>query len=478
MDLEKKVKNTNRILFAVAIGLVALFCLELLLLVLCEAGNIALVYTSNFIAFYGSISIFTIHAFFYKSKRTLLLKLLTSVGVRNLNLFPNQLEKVFTKDLYFYLRSVYVILPRFHTEGKKALSFSVDGLKDFAKNYQVYVDQNLTKEKKKEIIDSIKEFKFSPLDLIVGLVFFIFPLAIIGSDLGPSFYTSLVLILSCRAFTILFYWRLYKNSQVRGESSLRKLNVFINENLEEGDMTMETRIDFQSVLNAKANSIFMIVSEGRRSEVQKALRHIIINKEEFSDWFLILPNQEISLKNLKGKNLVLFFPCESKLTHKEALAMMEGASKVIVVDTNPGLALADSLVFYIDHDQRLKEVNASENIDRLSGDKGLILKNLQGSTNLEDFLSHVGERAKSNSAFYLVFKGLEDQDQEKLAKVFIFPSGEHAVYIQDQSPKSSSKEIFCKIEKEEPSTTKEKAKSFIANCTYHRMLKEKRKIAL
>ena len=243
---------------------------------------------------------------------------------------------------------------------------------------------------------------------------------------------------------------------------------------------METRIDFQSVLNADASSVFMIVSEGRRDEVQKALRYIVTYEERFKDWSLIMPDQEVTTNDLEERKLILFFPCESKLSHSDALSMVENATKVIVVDTNPGLAIANSLIFYIDHDQRLKEVKASENIDRLSGDKGLILKNLQESTNLQVFLEHVDEKTKSKSAFYLVFKEISEslESENNSSNVYVFPSKKHIVSVQDQSPGASATDIFCKVNKDDNPSVQEHVKSFIANCTYHRLLKGKKKTAL
>ena len=482
MDLEKKIKKINSVLFVMAFSFVVLFFLELILIAFSKAENTRfLASTSTFIAFYGIFSVFALHAFFYKSKQKILSKILISVGVRDVSFSSTQLEKIFNKDVYFYLRKVYLILPRFHSDEKEVLISPLNDLNDFVKNHQTYADQNLIEKKKKDILNSAKEFRFSPLDLLVDLIFFIMPLALMGSEVITKSPLLFALILGVRVFTVLFYWRLYKNS-LRGDSSLKKLNMYINENLKEGDLLMGTRIDFQSILNAEAKSIFMIVFKGRKEEIQKAIRYIITNDDEFSDWSLISPNQEVVLNDLKEKNLVLLFPYESNLTHTEVLSMVREASKVIVIDTNPGLASADSLVFYVDHDQRLKKVKASENIGRLSGDKSLILKNLQDSTNLQDFLNQVVERSKSNSVFYLVFKELDKEIQcledKQSSEAFVFPSKEHMVCIQNQSPQGLSSDIYCKIQKIEDLTMEEQAKSFIANCTYHRFFKGQKKTSL
>ena len=478
LDLEKKITETNYTLFYIGISFTLLFIVEIVFLFLSRVEKVeALNYISSFIAFYGVFTVFTIHFFFNKSKKEILSKLISRVSVRNLSLSSEQLEKIVSVDVYLYLRRVYIILPRFHTKGKEVLISSVDGLKIFSDKHQVYADQNLIEEKKQELLRSAKEFRFSPLDMLVDLVFFILPFAIISSRVNTSFNLLIAIILGARAFTFFFYIRLYKNSKKQGESSVKKLNVFMNEDLKEGDATMGTRIDFQSVLKAEANSVFMLVSEGRRAEVQQALRHIISNDNAFKDWSLIVPDEKVELEKLKGKSLVLFFPCESKLSHKEALSMVKEAYKVIVVDTSPSLSLPDSLVFYIDHDQRLKKVKVSENVDRLSGDKGLILKNLKESTNLEEFVAHVKQKAKTDSVFYLVFKDTNVNEVDGSDSVFVLPSKEHAVHIESQFPQLHT-DMFCKIESSEISNFEELAKSFIANCTYHRILKSQKKTAL
>lgn len=485
-DLIYQARIKRRIVLNISFGFIVLFLLELLAIYNSKGRPSELQNILSFIiALGGCLYIFTLHYFFFRSQKILIQRIVRKIGKRNISIEPYVLKKVFSEDIFYYLRKCYVFIPRFHTNSNEVLISPVEGLKDFLSHHQQHVDLDTVARAKNEILKNTQDFKFSFLDLLTDALLFVIPFGLISVDPFDSFQSLLILVAFVRIFTVFFYFTLYKNIDFNDDTSLRKLDVFINTDLTKESEAMSTRIDFKSILEESANNVFMIVSENRKSEVKQAIRYLISNDEEHADWkiFSLESETEVNIKEETPKNLIVIFPSELKHSHTALVKYINKSEKVIVIDTSPSLALSDSVVYYIDHDQRVKKVKASENIDRFSGDKGLILKSLDENSNLKSFLSHLKNRIKEEEPLYLVFKDITSGEADKLDKdkAFLYPSKKHAVFIEKSYSKSDADEkgdMYCKLEQSNKLETIDQARSFIANCTYHRILKSQNKKAL
>ena len=486
-DLNYEAKIKRRAVLSVSFSFIILFGLELVAIFNSQGRPSEVLNILSFvIALGGCLYTFTLHYLFFKSQKNLVQRIVNKIGKRSISIEPYILKKIFSEDIFYYLRTCYVFIPRFHKKNNEVLISPIDGLSDFLNNHQQHIDLDTVTKAKNDILKNTNDFKFSFLDLVADALIFVFPFAVMSVNVFDSNGSLLFFVASFRVATVLFYFTLYKNMYFNGDTSLRKLDVFINTDLTKESEAMSTRIDFKSILEESANNVFMIVSENRKSEVKQAIRYLISNDEEHSDWkiFSLESEKDVDIKEETPKNLIVIFPSELKHSHTALVKYIDKSEKVIVIDTSPSLALSDSVVYYIDHDQRVKKVKASENIDRFSGDKGLILKSLDDNSNLKGFLNHLKDRIKEDAEpLYLVFKDITNSEAKKLdkEKAFLYPSNKHAVFIENNYSKSDADEkgdMYCKLDQSNKLETVDQARSFIANCTYHRILKGQNKKAL
>lgn len=485
-DLIKQAKIKKRIILNISFGFIILFLLELLAIYNSKGEPSEVLNLVSFtLAFSGCLFTFTLHFFFFKSQKRITEKIVKKIAKRNIEIEPKILKRVFSEDIFYYLRQCYVFIPRFYTKKNEVLIPPIDGLRDFLNNHQHHIDFNTVDTARNQILENTQEFKFSFYDVLTDALLFVVPFGLISVNPTGSYKSLLLLVAFIRFASFLFYSTLYKNVNFNDDTSTRKLDVFINTDLTKESEAVSTRIDFKSILEETANNVFMIVSENRKSEVKQAIRYLVSNDEDHGDWKILSleSEKEVSLSENTPKNLIVIFPSELNYSHTDLVEYINKSEKVIVVDTSPSLALSDSVVYYIDHDQRVKKVKASENINRFSGDKGLILKNLDDNSNLNTFLNHLETKVKNERPLYLIFKDISSSELEQLdkEKTFLYPSKKHAVFIKEDYSQSDADEkgdMYCKLEQSNILKTLDQAKSFIANCTYHRILKSQNQKSL
>ncbi len=461
-DLKKRAQKKKRAVVAGAGLLVAVFVIELSFL---AQGQSPQVVSLAALAL-GLVGVLSLHLFHFKEQKRLVKKAVENLVRQKSQTVDNRvLNKLFEKDFPRYLKACYIFLPTKESKNDSAFS-RVEGLQSFVNNYKTYAGLNLLEDFSKEILDKNETFKLNFKALLLEASFFLFPFVLMQlSALNFMFEGAGVLFASLllfRLFTLSFFLRSYKDlSPVKFE----KIEHFLFGSFEVEAGAETTRIELEELVGEGDESVFFLVDSFRKYEIEKLIRFQTSGNKSFKDWSVVSAENSTYKNKVKSSKAFILFPSEMLFPFDEMQDFISAFDKVIIIDSSPSHVLAESSVFYLDQNQKVKRVNFEGNLHRLSGDKGLILRNFKRN-NLDLFLTQIEKKIVEKESVYLVYedvKGKVSCDQS-----FIYPSGVKMVSIAD-SVESGAFEHYCSLNEGKHREKLDQAKMFVANCSYHRI---------
>lgn len=439
MNLQNLVFRTQRLLFLSAFSLAALSAAEFVFYAT-DLDFKHLSMLSHSIAILGVSLIFMVHYLFFLNRRKVMKALLQALKLRSKSYKHENLLKIFQSDFPKFLKSLYIILPR-------QLNFEKNSdLEAFIYNYERYQNLNQLDEKVGQALKDFADFNFSFRLSLFDSFLFLAPFFILESDV-VSLQAKVFLLGAIRLFTIGFVCSLYKE---KGDlkSLTNKLQTFLSSAPEEGEV-LETRfsLDF-----AEEKKVFLLIDRLRKNEFKELARSAISFNESYSDWALVSGENYLEISKEDVKKAIFLYPSELGFSIETIRDFIEQFDEYLVIDVSPESATLDSHIYYIDHDQRTKKVNPEMNLERLSGDKGLILRNLDSDV----ILKSLEEKMRSSKTLYLNY------------------NKENAPSFCSIETEKTNKDFYCEISSDKKAESLSLAKSFVANCSYAHLLKQKK----
>lgn len=475
-NLRERAQKNKKTVMAAASLLLMLFIGELVLIAQIESVQGLSLRLSLVTAGIGLLGVLSLHFFQFKERRYLVKKIVKNlVRQKSQEVDDGVLSKLFEKDFPHYLKAGHIFLPR-HLGSTNEFS-RVEGLQNFVNNYSTYAGLNLLEEFAEEILDKNESFEFNKMlklsgkNIFIESALFLLPLSLVQlSNSTPLFETTGVLfasLLLIRLFTLSFYLDSYKDLP---PVKFQKIEHFLfgNYEIERGAET--TRIELDELVEDDSPSVFFLVDEFRKYEIEKLIRYKTSGNKSFKDWSVISADNSTYKNKVKSSKAFILFPSEMLFPFEEMQEFISAFEKVIIVDSSPSHVLEESAVFYLDQNQKIKRVNFGKNLNRLSGDKGLILRNFK-KNNLDLFLTQIEKKIISKKPVYLVYEDVEAG--VSCDKNFIYPSGVKMMSISDNVEGDLANKHYCSLNEGKHSEKLNQAKKFVANCSYHKIYSDK-----
>lgn len=454
---EKAQKKKNIVLFS-ALSLSVLFAIEVYFISTQQETKIlpAVILALGFVGLVG------LQVSYFLSRKFLVNSVVKNlVDKKSQRIDEKVLSGLLTKDFSAYLRSAHVFIPR-DFNNRNELD-RVEGLSSFINKYQTYADLNLLESFSEEILDKNKTLKFSYKELSIDFTLFAVPFLVVFLQVlqEPMVLAGIVSIL--RVFTCAYYFNHYVSSK-KEKFSLKKLEHFLFGDFEFQENSA-SRVELGVLKASEANSILFLVDSHRRAELEKLVRYQTSGNRDYKDWSVISAENSVYKNKVKKNKAFILYPSEMLFPYEEMQEFIDAFDEVIILDSSPSYALSKTAVFYLDHDQKIKEVHLEKNAERLSGDKGLILRNFKAN-NFDLFLSQVEKRIISKKPLYLVYG--DAQGEISCEKNFVYPSGIKMVSIVSKI-EAAEKGFYCDLRDGGHQEKLQRAKTFVANCSYHKI---------
>lgn len=458
VDLVKRAQKKKRTVLAFTAVISILFIAELVMLTKEEPSQ----QLSYLIAGLGLLGILMLRISHFIERSFLVQSIIKNlVSQKSQTVDSRALNRLFEEDFATYLKKSHIFLSGDVKDKNEFLR--VEGLSSFVEKYKTYADLNLLDEFSKEILDKNDEPQLSLKDFLLEGSLFLAPLLLTQVSVFKMGGVLFGVLLIARLFTWAFYAGLYKRG-LGVELDVHKIEHFLF-----GDFEIEnsgaTRLELDQFADVENESIFFLVDGPRKYEIEKLVRSQTSGRRKFKEWSVISAENSIYKNKVKSNKAFILFPSEMNFPFEEMQEFISAFDKVIIIDSSPSHVFAESAVFYLDHNQSIKRVNFGKNVDRLSGDKGLILRNFK-KNNLDLFLTQIEKRIISKEPVYLVYE--DAKDQVSCDQNFIYPSGSKMVSISSDL-KGIDPDCYCDLSSGAHKEKLERAKSFVANCSYHKI---------
>ncbi len=456
VNLVKQAENKKNIILIPSIIISLLFVAEIFLLF----KKVPILNISLLIGVLGFLGVLTLHWSYLKSCRYLIKAVIKNLIEKK----PQNINGLILRDLLVnnfseYLRKSHVFLPRRFKSKNELLR--IEKLSSCISKYKAYADLNLLEEFSKEILIKNQEFRVLLKELFVDISLFLIPMLVVQFS---SFQNTEVLILVLcvmRLFTFGFYFKLFKKSR-NEKSNFKKIEHFLFGSFEDEKSTA-SRIELDILNMADSKSVFFLIDSSRRGEIEDLIREQTLGSGSFKEWSIISAENSIYKNKVKLSKAFILFPSEMLFPFAEMQEFISAFNKVIVIDSSPSYAISHSEFFYLDQNQEIKKIHFSENFDRLSGDKGLILRNFKRN-NLDLFLTQIEMKIISKDTFFLIYADIQGKTSHD--KNFIYPSGFKMVSMSD-TLKGVDPDFSCDLSKGSHLEKMQRAKNFVANYSYH-----------
>jgi hypothetical protein len=457
LSLELKSKKIRALSGLLQASLVLLFALEIHFILNGSSQKFSLSFAG-----FGVFMVLSLHFIHWRLRSGLVEGIICNLSKkRNLKVDPQSLKRILTKDLAIYMRKSLVLIPKFKSNMDEFQR--VEGLSSFVNKYKTYAELNLLDEIKDEINKKNKAFYINLKELFFDTTFFVCPPALIfATKLSPMVVASLVVFVRFAQLSLYFFRWISISSE---SCPFSKIESFSIGSLETPVKTERTRIDLAKLVGSNSASTLFLIDRSRRDEIEEVVNHQVSVSKSFSDWSVISSENSIYKKNVKSRKAFILFPNEMLFPHDEMREFISAFDQTIVVDSSPDFASVECPIFYLDQDQKIKRVNVKQNLERLSGDKGLILRTYK-KNNLELFLTQVEKRIIEKRPTYLIYGDVKEG--ASCAENFVYPAGQKMLSIVSDNHGRDA-ELVCDLNFGEHNKKIEKAKTFLANCSYHKV---------
>ncbi len=458
VNLVKRARKKKNVVVISSISLLSFFVAEIVFISTGKSG-LNLSFLIGAVGFLGAL---LLQVSYFLERKFLVQKVIENLVEKKAQAVDlAALNSLLKEDIATYLQSAHGFLPRSSVDEDELLR--VEGLSSFVHKYKTYSDLNLLGEFSKEILIKNQTPRILGKSLIVDLLIFSIPMLTVQIWGFKNIGLLISFLCVSRALTVAYYFKQYgvgKSKKVNTD----KIEHFLFGSFDDG-LSMSTRIELSLLENAENNNVFFLIDAPRKSEIETLIRVQTSGDNKFKDWSVISAENSVYKNKVKASNAFILFPSDMLFPFEEMQEFIAAFDKVIIVDSSPSYAPVDSEVFYLDHNQEIKKVHLSKNIDRLSGDKGLILRNFK-KNNLDLFLTQVEKKIISKEPVYLVYE--DTQERVSCDQNFVYPSGDKMVSISS-TLKEMDPDYYCDLSEGGHQEKLEKAKSFLANCSYHKM---------
>lgn len=423
-------------------------------------------FTVSLVTFaFGVAGLSALYWSFLKERQFIVSKLVTSLNEqKNKSIDVKILKNVVEKDVRLYLKKTHLFTPKF-TLGQDEFS-RVGGLSKYLEDYRAHSDLNLLEGSSKKVLEQNDKLSFSLKEIVIDLSLIILPFLMVSMSASidkMQVFTGLVIL---RGLSFILYGAsAYKAHNL--SPSLDRLEHFLFGNLNDSEAA-STRLELTKLKDTNDSSVFFLIDNHRKHEVEKILEFQTSGLGAFKDWSVISVGNSSVKGQANSKNAFVVFPSEMGFPYEEMKEFFGAFEKVIIIDSSPSYALDQSAVFYLDHNQDIKRVHIDKNLERMSGDKGLILRNFK-KYDVTDFFKLVEEKTVQNKPCYLVYQSKDKHADFNLnVPHFVYPSGCKVMIVTD-SVDHIEEGFYCDLSEGAPSKKLERAKNFVANCSYHQI---------
>lgn len=362
----------------------------------------------------------------------------------------------------------------------KLRSFMMDDLAKHIEDLQFYSDRGLSTQKGVELQNSLDErilkrnnilrqVRLQEATRTGSLVVGVLVIALVVGFQSPLWDTVIFLSLFFKSLFLFECFQDYINCRKKPENALNQLNYYLTEDLKSPtDLQIpSTGLFFDEFLDLEqAKHTLLLVDAKRVEEVQQQFRYWI-SKKKYGDSWSILDAERFELEELKETHGVsLFSPSKTKISPQNLKDFRDQFSRSFSIDSIPVMAFEGTDVYYVDQDQKVKMVQVKENFSRLSGDKGLILRNWKTiDSEFDKFYTGLQEKILSEDENFLVYQTFETVHKSK--ESIKCPGGGYVVLHRGDEEEIISANLAQAFSR---NLGKQKnieiAKNFLANCAY------------
>ncbi len=451
VNLEKQARNKKNIVLISSAVISLFFVIEMVLLFKrLPNSNISL-----FIGALGLFGILSLKWLYLKDYKYLIKETIKNIVEGKLQ----NTEGLILNDFLGYLRKSYVFLPRDFKNKSELLR--VERFFSRTGEYRDYTDSTVLKELLEDTLTKNKEFRVLLKELWVDIALFLIPMFMVQFSVFQNKEVLILVLCVMRVLTFGFYFKIFSEVKNKRFNFEKIENLLFSGFEDESRRASMIELDVLNTVDSK--SVFFLIDSPRRGEVEDLIKSEASGWGKFTEWSIISEENFNYKNNTKLNKACILFPSEMLFPFVEMQEFISAFDKVIVIDSAPSYAISDSEIFYLDQNQEVKKIHFSKNFDRLSGDKGLILRNFRRN-NLDLFLTQVEMRVISKQALFLVYADVQDGVSHD--KNFVYPLGFKMVSMLD-SLKGIDQDFICDLSQGNHIEKMERAKNFVANHSYH-----------